>query len=84
MTRLCHSGGNYLITGGTGTNTLDLSLLPSYSSLNLGSPAPQVLGNGDGSVTVAPGTIQKVIASPSGSTLQAGPGQHHPRRRSGQ
>ena len=78
------SGGNYFITGGTGTNTLDLSLLPSYSTLNLGSPARSCSGTGTVSLTVAPGTIQKVIASPSGSTLQAGPGQHHPRRRSGQ
>jgi Ca2+-binding RTX toxin-like protein len=68
------TGGNYFINGGTGAgNTLDLSLLPSYSTLNLESPAPQQLGAGNGSVTVVAGTIQKVIASPSGSTLQAGP-----------
>jgi Ca2+-binding RTX toxin-like protein len=68
------TGGNDVINGGTGTDTLDLSLLPSYSTFNLGSAAPQNLGVGDGSLAVVPGTIEKIIASPSGSTLQAGPG----------
>jgi Ca2+-binding RTX toxin-like protein len=70
------TGGNNVIMGGTGTNTLDLSLLPSYSTFNLGSAAPQQLGTGDGTLAVVPGTIQTVIASPSGSTLQAGPGNN--------
>ncbi len=70
------AGGNDVITGGNGTNTLDLSLLPSYSTFNLGSAAPQQLGAGNGTLAVVPGTIQKVIASPSGSSLQAGPGNN--------
>jgi hypothetical protein len=68
------TGGNDVITGGSGANTLDLSLLPSYSTFNLGSAAVQQLGAGNGTLAVVPGTIQKVIASPAGSTLQAGPG----------
>ena len=70
------TGGNDVIMRGSGTNTLDLSLLPSYSTFNLGSAAPQQLGAGNGTLAVVPGTIQKVIASPSGSTLQAGPGNN--------
>ena len=78
------SGGNYLITGGTGTNTLDLSLLPSYSTLNLGSPAPQLLGNGDGTVTVAPGTISEGDRLAQRERPAGRSREHHPRRRSGQ
>ena len=44
------TGGNDVIHGGTGSNTLDLSLLPSYSTFNLGSAAPQQLGTGDGTL----------------------------------
>jgi Ca2+-binding RTX toxin-like protein len=70
------TGGNDVIAGGSGASILDLSLLPSYSTFNLGSAAPQQLGAGDGTLAVVPGTIGEAIASPSGSTLQAGPGNN--------
>ena len=68
------TGGDDSVNGGGGSNTLDLSELPGFTTFNLGLHAKQFLGAGAGSVTVTPGTIQKVIASPGGSALQAGPG----------
>src|SRR6202023_2490430 len=68
------TGGNDYIYGGTGGSTLDLSQLPSPASLNLASPLEQFLGANDGSVTLVSGSIQKVIAPPSGSFILAGNG----------
>jgi hypothetical protein len=68
------TGGNDVINGTTGSNTLDLSLLPGVTTLNLGLSTPQLLGATAGTVAVVPGTVQQVIASPGGSNLQAGPG----------
>lgn len=66
------TGGTDFINGGTGSSTLDLSELPGQTELDLGSSALQFLGAG--SVSIVPGTIETVIASPGGSQLSAGPG----------
>ncbi len=73
--RLVPTGGTYTINGGTGgNNTIDLSLLAGYTSLDLGSTAQQNLGPADGSVTLTPHTVETAIASPGGSALDAGNG----------
>jgi Ca2+-binding RTX toxin-like protein len=72
------TGGSDVINGGTGVNnTIDLSLLPGATALNLWSSSPQALGNAQaGRLTLVPGTIETAIASPGGSTLEAGNGNN--------
>jgi Ca2+-binding RTX toxin-like protein len=71
------TGGDDVINGGTGANnTIDLSLLPDPTTLDLWSSARQVLGPQSGSITLVPGTIETAIASPAGSTLEAGNGNN--------
>jgi hypothetical protein len=71
------TGGDYVVNGGTGANnTIDLSLLPGQTTLDLWSSSRQVLGPQAGSLTLALGTIETAIASPGGSTLEAGNGNN--------
>jgi Ca2+-binding RTX toxin-like protein len=71
------TGGDLIINGGAGANnTIDLSTLPGPTTLNLWSSSRQVLGAQAGSVTLVPGTIETAIASPGGSTLEAGNGNN--------
>jgi hypothetical protein len=68
------TGGDDFINGGSGSSTIDLSLLPGSTTLNLWSSSRQLLGPGDGTITLVPGTIETAIASPGGSILEAGNG----------
>ena len=71
--RFVLSGGDTFVAGGTGSGTaLDMSQLPGQTQLNLGNSSPQ--NTGAGTVTIQPGTIHNVVASPGGSNLRAGNG----------
>ncbi len=64
-------GGNDLVNGGTGTDTVDLSQTQSTVSIDLNDPYFQDTG-GAGSVLLVPGTIQNVVASPFGTRVLGG------------
>jgi Ca2+-binding RTX toxin-like protein len=64
------NGGQTTIVGGTGSSTLDLSQLSGFATFSLGDSTVQPLPSG--SVQVASGNINEVIASQGGSYLTAG------------
>ncbi|HMC39727.1 MAG TPA: hypothetical protein VKI19_08705 [Acidimicrobiales bacterium] len=69
--RFVLTGGIDFISGGTGGSTLDLSLLPGYTTIDMSS-GPQFLGGpADGGVWILSGNVTTVIASPGGSTILA-------------
>jgi hypothetical protein len=73
--RFVLTGGFEYITAGAGGSTLDLSLLPGQTSLNLAASGPQYLGAPlDGGVWILSGNVTQIVASPGGSSLLGGVG----------
>jgi len=72
--RFVLTAGSDYIYAGTGSNMLDLSLLPGQTAVDLGLSSLQPLGTGDGYLALAGGTILTVIASPGGSQIWGGSG----------
>ncbi|HWE56866.1 MAG TPA: calcium-binding protein, partial [Acidimicrobiales bacterium] len=64
------TGGDTSIIAGTGANTLDLSELSGFTTVTLDDNLPQ--NTGDGILTLVSGNMMTAIASPGGSSLQAG------------